>query len=49
MIAGASLVEVGTATFWDPAATVKIARELEKLLPALGVDSVCKLVGTLKK
>jgi len=49
MIAGASLVEVGTATFWDPAAAVKIARELEKLLPALGVDSACKLVGTLKK
>jgi dihydroorotate dehydrogenase (NAD+) catalytic subunit len=49
MIAGASLVEVGTATFWDPAATVTIARELEKLLPKLGVDSVCKLVGTLQK
>ena len=49
MIAGASLVEVGTATFWDPAATVTIARELEKLLPKLRVDSVCKLVGTLEK
>jgi dihydroorotate dehydrogenase (NAD+) catalytic subunit len=47
MIAGASLVEVGTATFWDPAATVKIARALEKMLPVLGVDSVCKLVGTI--
>jgi dihydroorotate dehydrogenase (NAD+) catalytic subunit len=49
MIAGASLVEVGTATFWDPAATVKIARELEQLLPALGVTNVCDLVGTLRK
>jgi dihydroorotate dehydrogenase (NAD+) catalytic subunit len=49
LIAGASLVEVGTATFWDPAATVKIARELEKLLPALGVSRVGDLVGTLKK
>jgi dihydroorotate dehydrogenase (NAD+) catalytic subunit len=49
LIAGASLVEVGTATFWDPGATVKIARELEKLLPDLGVDRVCKLVGTLQK
>jgi len=49
MIAGASLVEVGTATFWDPAATVKIARELEQLLPALGVTRVCDLVGTLRK
>jgi dihydroorotate dehydrogenase (NAD+) catalytic subunit len=49
LIAGASLVEVGTATFWDPAATVKIARELEKLLPVLGVSSVRDLVGTLRK
>ena len=49
LIAGASLVQVGTATFWDPAAPVKIARELEKLLPELGVESVANLVGTLKK
>src|SRR5580658_8052436 len=49
MIAGASLVEVGTATFWDPGATVKIARELEELLPELGVNNVCNLVGTLQK
>jgi dihydroorotate dehydrogenase (NAD+) catalytic subunit len=49
LIAGASLVQVGTATFWDPAAPVKIARELEKLLPQLGVDSVTGLVGTLQK
>ena len=49
LIAGASLVEVGTATFWDPAATVKIARELEKLLPGLGVAHVRDLVGTLRK
>jgi dihydroorotate dehydrogenase (NAD+) catalytic subunit len=49
IIAGASLVEVGTATFWDPEATVKIARELEKLLPVLGATAVCDLVGTLRK
>jgi dihydroorotate dehydrogenase (NAD+) catalytic subunit len=49
MIAGASLVEVGTATFWDPGATVRIALELEKLLPVLGANGVCDLVGTLKK
>jgi dihydroorotate dehydrogenase (NAD+) catalytic subunit len=49
LIAGASLVEVGTATFWDPGATVKIARQLEKLLPRLGVASVIDLKGTLKK
>ena len=49
LIAGASLVQVGTATFWDPAAPVKIARELEKLLPELGVDCVTNLIGSLKK
>jgi dihydroorotate dehydrogenase (NAD+) catalytic subunit len=48
MIAGASLVEVGTATFWDPAAPVKIAAELRKLLPELGAGTVGELVGTFK-
>ena len=48
MIAGASLVEVGTATFWDPAAPVKIAAELGKLLPELSVRTVRELVGTFK-
>ncbi|MDP9055222.1 MAG: dihydroorotate dehydrogenase [Acidobacteriota bacterium] len=49
LIAGARLVEVGTANFWDPAATVKIARELEQLLPKLGAQTVAELVGTLRK
>jgi dihydroorotate dehydrogenase (NAD+) catalytic subunit len=48
MIAGASLVEVGTATFWDPTAPVKISEELGKLLPELGVRTVHELVGTFK-
>jgi dihydroorotate dehydrogenase (NAD+) catalytic subunit len=48
LIAGASLVEVGTATFWDPCATVRIAGELSKLLPELGVAKVSELVGTLQ-
>src|SRR5579863_5859355 len=48
MIAGASLVEVGTATFWDPVAPVKIAAELGGLLPDLGVRTVRELVGTMK-
>jgi dihydroorotate dehydrogenase (NAD+) catalytic subunit len=49
LIAGACLTEVGTANFWDPAATVKIARQLKELLPQLGVASVTELVGTLRK
>jgi dihydroorotate dehydrogenase (NAD+) catalytic subunit len=49
MIAGASLVEVGTANFWDPGATVKIAGELEQMLPQLGVSKASDLVGSLRK
>lgn len=49
LIAGASAVEVGTATFWEPGAVVRIARELEKLLPKLGVASARDLIGTLRK
>ena len=48
LVAGASLVQVGTASFIDPGATVRIARELAKLLPELGVSSVGELVGTLR-
>jgi dihydroorotate dehydrogenase (NAD+) catalytic subunit len=48
LIAGASLVQVGTATFWDPGAPVKIARELEKKLPEFGVRRVEELIGTLR-
>jgi dihydroorotate dehydrogenase (NAD+) catalytic subunit len=48
LIAGASLVQVGTATFWDPQAPLKIARELDKLLPKLGVKRPEDLTGTLR-
>ncbi len=47
LIAGASLVQVGTANFQDPGATLKIAGELERLLPELGVSGVSELVGTV--
>ncbi len=48
LIAGARAVEVGTATFWDPAAPVKIAEELERFLHLSGVENVNELVGTLR-
>ena len=32
LIAGASAVQVGTSNFWDPAAPIRIARELEAFL-----------------
>lgn len=48
LIAGASLVEVGTAAFMDPEAPIRIARELEALLPSLGVKTAAELIGTLQ-
>jgi dihydroorotate dehydrogenase (NAD+) catalytic subunit len=48
LIAGASAVEVGTASFWDPGAPVRIARELDQFLKEQKISSVAALVGTLK-
>ncbi len=48
LVAGASAVEVGTATFWDPTSPLRIARELGKFLEEEKVASVRELVGTLK-
>jgi len=48
MIAGASAVEVGTATFWDPTSPVRIASELGEFLMREKIERVSELVGTLK-
>ncbi len=48
IIAGASALEVGTSTFWDPASTVRIALELGAFLRGEGVGNVRDLVGTLQ-
>jgi dihydroorotate dehydrogenase (NAD+) catalytic subunit len=48
MIAGASAVEVGTATFWDPQSPLRIANELGAFLQREGVAKASDLVGTLK-
>lgn len=47
LIAGATAVEVGTATFWDPASPVRIARELDSFCRREGIANVAELVGTL--
>jgi dihydroorotate dehydrogenase (NAD+) catalytic subunit len=47
LIAGASAVEVGTATFWDPAAPLRIAEELGRFLHLSGKENVHDIVGTL--
>ncbi len=48
LIAGAQAVQVGTATFADPAAPYRIARELPKVLDRLHAAGVQNLVGTLR-
>ncbi|MCC6591055.1 MAG: dihydroorotate dehydrogenase [Bryobacterales bacterium] len=47
LIAGASAVEVGTATFWDPGAVGRIAKELDGFVGEQGLTSVSKLVGSI--
>jgi dihydroorotate dehydrogenase (NAD+) catalytic subunit len=47
LIAGASAVEIGTATFWDPKAPSRIARELEGFLEREKIADVRMLTGTL--
>jgi len=47
LIAGATAVQVGTATFWDPQSPLRIARELGKFLRREGIAKVADLVGTL--
>lgn len=48
MIAGATAVEAGTATFWDPSAPVRIARELGEFLKEQKIARASELVGTLR-
>ncbi|HEV3199020.1 MAG TPA: dihydroorotate dehydrogenase [Bryobacteraceae bacterium] len=47
LIAGATAVEVGTATFWDPASPLRIAQELRTFLEKERIASVSELVNTL--
>ena len=48
LIAGAAAVQVGTATFWDPSAPLRIARELDRFLREEKIDRVSDLTGTLQ-
>ncbi len=48
MIAGAAAVQVGTATFWDPRAPGRVARELDEFAKKEKLQNIRELVGTLK-
>jgi dihydroorotate dehydrogenase (NAD+) catalytic subunit len=47
LIAGATAVQIGTASFYDPLATVKAVAGLSEFLDRHGVASVRDLVGTI--
>ena len=48
MVAGAAAVQVGTASFVDPRATLRIIGEMEDYCRHYGVASVRSLIGTLR-
>jgi len=48
MLAGATAVQVGTASFLDPAAAQTIAREMEQYLADKGIASVASMIGALE-
>lgn len=48
LLAGASAVQVGTASFVHPDASVRIAREIGSWLAGHGLASVREIVGTLR-
>jgi dihydroorotate dehydrogenase (NAD+) catalytic subunit len=47
MLAGATAVEIGTASYWDPVATEKIVGELERWCADHRIDKLSDLTGGL--
>jgi dihydroorotate dehydrogenase (NAD+) catalytic subunit len=45
LLAGASLVQVGTASFWDPRSAVRVGKDLERFGHREGIAHVSELVG----
>lgn len=47
LVAGASAVQIGTANFFDPTVSVRLADELHATCSELGISSLRELVGTI--
>ncbi len=47
LIAGATAVQIGTASFWNPAAAAKIAQDLERFCAEQNLIAVRQLIGSL--
>jgi len=48
ILAGASAVQVGTASFLDPSAAQTIARDMEQYLVDKGISSLASMIGALE-
>jgi len=48
MVVGCRAVQIGTASFGDPAVVGRLAREISDMLDAAGIGDVNDLVGTLR-
>jgi dihydroorotate dehydrogenase (NAD+) catalytic subunit len=47
MLAGATAVQIGTASYWDPCATEKIVGELHDWCAEHGIERLADLTGGL--
>lgn len=48
LMAGATMIAVGTANFYNPRATVEIVDGLEAYAEKEGLDSICDIIGCVK-
>jgi dihydroorotate dehydrogenase (NAD+) catalytic subunit len=48
IVAGATAIQVGTASFLDPSVTQTIARDMDSYLVENGIASIKEMVGTLE-
>jgi dihydroorotate dehydrogenase (NAD+) catalytic subunit len=48
LVAGASAIQVGTATFYDPTASERLLDDLSARLADAGIDSLREIIGTLR-
>jgi dihydroorotate dehydrogenase (NAD+) catalytic subunit len=48
IVAGATAVQVGTASFLDPQSSQRIARDMERYLAENGINSIREIIGSLE-
>ena len=48
IMAGATMVAVGTANFHEPAATIQIIQGIQEYMARHGVEDICELIGCVK-